>query len=177
MKTRQTRTPAFWDTRRHPIITLTIDSHQIPSQNKTKAKLQISKKCQNFKFWFCNKPYTRHKWCRLIKLCKYELDPVSIVEVKERTRFCPQTDGRTSWNQCRVHDIHPSTSLSGGYNKQSPWKDFIQGLRLHLPNFQLLFNTQSKQTAMKKVFRLFVFVCFEYFLVVTEPVSLTVFCR
>ena len=29
------------------------------------------------------------------KMCKYEMDPVSIVEVTERPRFCPQTDGQT----------------------------------------------------------------------------------
>ena len=31
----------FWDTHRRPMITNTSDSHQIPSQNKTKSKLQI----------------------------------------------------------------------------------------------------------------------------------------
>ena len=41
VKTRTTRTPAFWDTLRRPVITHTSDSHQIPSQNKTKSKLQI----------------------------------------------------------------------------------------------------------------------------------------
>ena len=28
-------------------------------------------------------------------MCKYEMDPASIVEDTERTRFCPQTDRRT----------------------------------------------------------------------------------
>ena len=46
--TRTTRTPAFWDTPRRPMITHTSDSHQIPSQNNTKSKLQILKNCQNF---------------------------------------------------------------------------------------------------------------------------------
>ena len=31
----------------------------------------------------------------LDKMCKYEMDPMSIVEDTERTRFCPQTDRRT----------------------------------------------------------------------------------
>ena len=35
------RTPAFWDTPHCPMITHTRDSHLIPSQNKTKSKLQI----------------------------------------------------------------------------------------------------------------------------------------
>ena len=40
-ETRKTRTPAFWDTPCRPMITHTSDSHQTPSQNKTKSKLQI----------------------------------------------------------------------------------------------------------------------------------------
>ena len=28
-------------------------------------------------------------------MCKYEMDPVSIVEDTERTPFCPQMDGQT----------------------------------------------------------------------------------
>ena len=31
----------------------------------------------------------------LDEMCKYEMDPTSIVEDREWTRFCPQTDGRT----------------------------------------------------------------------------------
>ena len=27
-------------------------------------------------------------------MCKYEMDPTSIVEDTEQTRFCPQMDGR-----------------------------------------------------------------------------------
>ena len=40
-ETRTTRTPAFWDTPRRPMITHTNDSHQTLSQNKKKSKLQI----------------------------------------------------------------------------------------------------------------------------------------
>ena len=67
--TRTTRTPAFWgyppppndypyhwvileneDTPRRLMITHTIESYWIPSQKKTKSKLQILKISQNFKF-------------------------------------------------------------------------------------------------------------------------------
>ena len=48
-------------------------------------------------------------------MCKYEMDPMSIVEDTERTRFCPHTDRRT--------DGQSNTSIppfqlrwSGGYN-------------------------------------------------------------
>ena len=48
-------------------------------------------------------------------MCKYEMDPASIVEDTARTRFCPQTDGRTdgrtTWNQYTPL----STSLKRGY--------------------------------------------------------------
>ena len=36
--------PVFWDTPCCPMITHTSDSHQIPSQNNNKSKLQILKK-------------------------------------------------------------------------------------------------------------------------------------
>ena len=60
--TRTTRTPAFWDTHRHPMITHNSDSHQIPIQNKTKSTLRNLKNCPKFKFWnfaknlTCNTP-------------------------------------------------------------------------------------------------------------------------
>ena len=40
-KTRTTRTPAFWGYPRRLMITHTIESYWIPSQKKTKSKLQI----------------------------------------------------------------------------------------------------------------------------------------
>ena len=48
----------------------------------------------------------------LDKMRKYGMDPTSIVEDTERTRFCPQTDRRTRWNQYTPL----STSLKRGYN-------------------------------------------------------------
>ena len=57
--TRTNRTPAFWDTPHRPMITHTSDSHQIPSQNKTKSKLHILKNCQKFKFWNFTRKFKR----------------------------------------------------------------------------------------------------------------------
>ena len=66
IETRTTRMPAFWDTPSHPMITHTSDSHQIPSQNETKSKLQIFKNYQKYKFW--NKLHMRHSsWSCLIR--------------------------------------------------------------------------------------------------------------
>ena len=44
----------------------------------------------------------------LDKMYEYEMGPGSIVEDKERTRFCPQTDGRTRWNQYTPTPHHPA---------------------------------------------------------------------
>ena len=47
--------------------------------------------------------HTTHLLKLLDKMFKYEMDPMSIFEDTERTRFCPhtdrQTDGQTRWNQ------------------------------------------------------------------------------
>ena len=55
-------------------------------------------------------------------MCKYEMDPASIVEDTEQTGFCPQTDGqtdgredgRTKWNQYTPFQLR----WSEGYYKQ-----------------------------------------------------------
>ena len=81
------------------MITRTIDSYQLPSQNKTKSKLQIWKICPKFYFKILHKAlHATHHLKLLNKMCKYEMDLAGIVEVTERTRFCPQTDGRTKWD-------------------------------------------------------------------------------
>ena len=41
-------------------------------------------------------------------MCKYEMDPASIVEDTERTRFCTQTDGQTDK---RTDDVKPVSPL------------------------------------------------------------------
>ena len=116
--TRTTETPAFWDTPRRPMITHshTSDSHQIPSQNKTKSKLQILKNCQ--KLTFCKKLHVTHLLKFLDKMYKYEKDPTRTVGTTEQTcMWCGidagQTDGRTDG----VKPIYPPTTLlCGGYN-------------------------------------------------------------
>ena len=68
-ETRTTRTPECWDTPRHLMITHTSELHQIPSQNKTKTKLQILKKLPKIKIIkFCIKLYLQHTfWSCLIR--------------------------------------------------------------------------------------------------------------
>ena len=43
----------------------------------------------------------------LDKMCKYEMDPMSIVEDTERTRFCPQMDRWTDGETDKVIPVYP----------------------------------------------------------------------
>ena len=52
----------------------------------------------------------------LDKMCKYEMDPMSIVENTEQTRFCPQTERRTDGQTDKVKPVYLPTSLKRGYN-------------------------------------------------------------
>ena len=57
-------------------------------------------------------------WCESIvwvKICKYEIDPATIVEDTERTRFCPQMDWRTD-GQGKTSIPPYQLRWSGGYN-------------------------------------------------------------
>ena len=97
-----------------PMITHTSDSHQIPSQRKTKSKLQILQETL----------HATHLLRLLDKMCKYEMDQTRTVGATERTRDVGQTygrtdrqtDGRTEWNQYTP----PTNLLCGGYSN-SVW--------------------------------------------------------
>ena len=102
------------DTPRRLMITHTIESYWIPSQKMTKSKLQISKIRQNFLI-LKRALHATHLLKLLDKMCKYEMDPMSIVEDTERTRFCPQTDRRTD-GQGDTSIPHYQLRCSGGYN-------------------------------------------------------------
>ena len=60
----------------------------------------------------------------LDKMCKYGMDPASIVEDTERARFCPPTDRQTNG---RRETSKPTFQLrwSGGYNYFWKCKRFI----------------------------------------------------
>ena len=78
---------------RHPMITLTIDSHYIPSQERQRESYKLKKRL-SLKF-FQQSLHAAHLLKLLDKMGKYEMDPASIVEDTERTRFGLHTDGRT----------------------------------------------------------------------------------
>ena len=92
-------------------ITHISDSHQIPSQNKT--KLYILKNCQKFKFWK-NFLYMTHPLTLLDKMYKYEMDPTRTVGATEQTRVAGRTDGQSETN------TPPTTLLCGSYNESKP---------------------------------------------------------
>ena len=91
IQTRTTRTPAFWDTPRCPMITHTSDSHQFPCQNKILQETL----------------HVTHLLKLLDKMYKYEMDPTRTVGATERTQDGGRTDRgtdrgadrRTEWNQ------------------------------------------------------------------------------
>ena len=87
IQTRTNRTPAFWEYPRRPMITHTIDSYQTPNQ-KTKSMLQIWKNAKNY--------LDATRLLKLLnKMCKYEMDLASIVEVSYRADTILSTDART----------------------------------------------------------------------------------
>ena len=105
--TRTTRTPVFWG---YPPPPHDYPYHRVildPKSKEDKVKVTNWKNSPKFQFW------NRHHLLKLLdKMCKYEMDPMSIVEDTERTRFCPQTDRRTRWNQYTPFQLR----WSGGYN-------------------------------------------------------------
>ena len=55
--------------------------------------------------------HTTHLLKLLDKMCKYEMDPMSIVEDTERTRFCPQRDRRMDGQTDKVKPVYPLSTL------------------------------------------------------------------
>ena len=91
------------------MITHTSDSHQIPSQNKTKSKLQILKNAKNSNLLILQeKLHMTHLLKLLDMMYKYEMDPTRTIGTTDWTRDAGRTrdgrtdgltDGRTEWNQ------------------------------------------------------------------------------
>ena len=75
------------------MITHTSDSHQIPSQNNTKSKLQIFF-AKNFEI-LQETLHVTHLMKLLEKMYKYEMDPTRTVGATEQTWDAGRKDGRT----------------------------------------------------------------------------------
>ena len=110
--TRTTRTPAFWGYTPAASWLLILLSHIRSKEDK--VKVTNSKNSPKFQILKQTLHATHLKL--LDKMCKCEMDPMSIVEDTERTRFCPQTDRRTV-GQGETSIPPLSTSLKrAGYN-------------------------------------------------------------
>ena len=113
--TRTTRTPAFWGypppPHDYPYYWVILD----PKSKEDKVKVTNLKNLPKFQI-LIQMLHATHLLKLLDKMCKYEMDPMSIVEDTEQTLFCPQTDRRTMWNQYTPL----STLLKLGYNKEAP---------------------------------------------------------
>ena len=99
------------------MITHTSDSHQLPSQNKTKSKLQILKIAKNSNFEiFQETLHTTHllKW--LDKMYKYEMDPTKTVGTTEWTQDAGRADGRT--------DGRTDGRADGRTDRQTEWNQY-----------------------------------------------------
>ena len=111
LPTRTTRMPEFWGypppPHDYPYYWVILD----PMSNEGKVKLTNLKNLPKFQLF-----HATHLLKLLDKICKYKMDPMSIVEDTERTRFCPQTDGRTDrQGETSIAPFQPR--WSGGYNK------------------------------------------------------------
>ena len=86
-QTRTTRTPAFWGypppPHDYPLYWVKLD----PKWKEDKVKVTNLKNSPKFQTL-----HVTHLLKLLDKMCKYEMDPTSIVEDTEQTPFCPQTD-------------------------------------------------------------------------------------
>ena len=79
---------------------------QVKRRQSQSYKLKKFAKISNF--WILKRAlHATHLLKLLDKMCKYEMDPMSIVEDTERTRFCPQTDRRTDGQTGKVIPVYP----------------------------------------------------------------------
>ena len=113
-----TRTPAFWGYPPAPhdysFYLVILD----PKSKEDKVKVTNLKNLPKFQI-LTQTLHVTHLMKLLDKICKYEMDPTSIVEDTEWTRFCPQTDwqmggrtdGRTRWNQYTPFQLRRSGGI------------------------------------------------------------------
>ena len=119
---RTTRMPVFWG---YPLLPHDYPYYWVildPKSKEDKVKVKEFTKISNV--WNLKQIlHTTHLLKLLVKMWKYEMDPTSILEDTERTRFCPQTDRRTDgwtdrWTDGQGETCIPPFQLrwSGGYN-------------------------------------------------------------
>ena len=100
---------------RWPILLIHIVSQVKTIQNQSYNFMKFNLPILHFFYLLKKKLHATHFLKLFDKICKYEMDPASIVEDTEGTPFCPQMDRRTRWNQCipppsREYDYYINTS-------------------------------------------------------------------
>ena len=114
--TRTTRTPAFWGytppPHDYPYYWFILDT----KSKEDKVKVTNLKNLPKFQILTIFFLHAAHLPKLLNKMRKNEMDPVSIAEDTERTRFCPQTVRQTD-GQCDTSIPPFQLCWSGGYNK------------------------------------------------------------
>ena len=81
-----------------------------PVKTRQSESYKFKEFAKTSNYWILKTLHTTHLKL-LDKMCKYEMNPASIVEETERTRFCPQTQRRRD----KVKPVYPlSTSLKQG---------------------------------------------------------------
>ena len=87
--------PAFWGYALPPHDYPCYWPVDIGSQKKVKTRQSQNYKFKKIEFEFDKTLHAAHLLKLLDEMCKYEMDPASIVEYTERTPFCPQMDRQT----------------------------------------------------------------------------------
>ena len=134
MTTRTPRMPAFWEYPRCPMVTHTIDSYWITSQNMTKSKLQIQRICQKFIFFlFWKKLYMRHPfWSCWIRCVNMKWIHHVLWKIQSgHDSVHRQTDGRTDGQgETSIPPFNFVRGWGGGiitWKVKWKWKHLIKG--------------------------------------------------
>ena len=129
--TRTTRTPAFWEYPHRPMISHTTDQSIFdPKSKQDKVKVTNLKNLPKSKtFWKKKKTLHTTQLKLLYNMYKHEMDPVSILEDAERTRFCPQTDrradGGTRWNKYTPFNFVEKTVKTSSNYKETALSSYF----------------------------------------------------
>ena len=106
----------------HPMSTHTSDSHQIPSWNKTKSKLQIlNKKLPKIQILkFCKKCYMRHtSWSCLIKCINIKWIQPKLYTLQSRHGMQDERTDRRTNGQTERNQYTPNNFVVQGYKNVS----------------------------------------------------------
>ena len=114
-ETRTTRTPAFWGYPRCLMITHTLSHIGSKVKRRQSQSHKFKKIAKMSNFWIVKQAlHATHHLKLLNEMCKYKMDPMSIVEDTEQIRFSPQTDRRTDETERVIPVYHPFNFVEAG---------------------------------------------------------------